>query len=293
MNVDRNGPLPVLALLYASSFWGFVWYPVRSLEQLGMGGLWLALVSYLSALLVLLALRMPRLAALRGYWRDALWLTLAAGWTNVAFLLAVLSDEVVRVVILFYLSPLWAVLLARWLLGEPIRLVSAAMLLLGLGGAGVMLWQEDLLHTPPGRGDLLALSAGFGFALTNVMTRRLERLDTPLKTQLTWLGVVLMAAVLIVLLGESLPRSGAEAWMGAAGLGLLGFMFSTLCVVYAVSRMPVQRSAVIMLFEVLVGAASAWWLAGEQIDAREWLGGTMIIAAGLVAVSSARRQAPA
>jgi len=73
-------------------------------------------------------------------------------------------------------------------------------------------------------------------------------------------------------------------WLGTLLLGLLGFMFSTLAVVYAVSRMPVQRSSVIMLFEILVGAVSAWLIAGESMQWREWLGGAMIVGAGLIAV---------
>ena len=276
--------MPVAALLYAATFWGFVWYPARLLEQQGMVGTWQALLSYASALLVLLLLRGVRLRGLSSQPWDVLWLVLASGWTNVAFLLAVIADDVVRVLILFYLSPLWTVLLGRWLLGELIRPVTAAMLLLGLGGALVMLWHEQMLSQPLGSGDLLALSSGLAFALTNVMTRRLGHLGTVVKTQLAWLGVVLVAGLWIVLAGVPLPDATATAWGGAVALGLLGFMFSTLCVVYAVSRMPVQRSSIIMLFEIVVGALSAWLLVGETVSLREWIGGGMIVSAGLVAV---------
>ena len=62
------------------------------------------------------------------------------------------------------------------------------------------------------------------------------------------------------------------------------FLLATLAVVYAVSRMPVQRSSVIMLFEIVVGAVSAWLVAGETLGLREWIGGAMIIAAGVLAV---------
>ena len=284
MNARENGPMPVAALLYAATFWGFVWYPARLLEQQGMVGTWQALLSYASALLVLLLLRGVRLRGLSSQPWDVLWLVLASGWTNVAFLLAVIADDVVRVLILFYLSPLWTVLLGRWLLGELIRPVTAAMLLLGLGGALVMLWHEQMLSQPLGSGDLLALSSGLAFALTNVMTRRLGHLGTVVKTQLAWLGVVLVAGLWIVLAGVPLPDATATAWGGAVALGLLGFMFSTLCVVYAVSRMPVQRSSIIMLFEIVVGALSAWLLVGETVSLREWIGGGMIVSAGLVAV---------
>ena len=54
--------------------------------------------------------------------------------------------------------------------------------------------------------------------------------------------------------------------------------------VYGVSSMPVQRSAVIMLFELVVSAASSWWLAGETMVLAEWLGGGLILSAALIAI---------
>lgn len=285
MNGANSGFLPVLVLLYAAAFWGFVWYPARLLESQGMAGLWQAVLSYGAALLVMLLVRGPQFKGLARQPGSALGLVLASGWANVAFLLAVISDEVVRVLILFYLSPLWAVLLGRWLLGEVIRPVTAGMLLLGLGGALIMLWQPNMLQIPLGRGDWLALTAGMAFALTNVLTRRLQHLGTVAKTQLAWVGVLLVSVIWIGLTDVHLPRALPAAWGGAVLLGLFGFMFSTLAVVYAVSRMPVQRSSVIMLFEIVVGALSAWILANEVVSVHEWIGGTLIIIAGLVAVT--------
>lgn len=284
MNSANGGLLAVFVLLYSASFWGLVWFPARWLEQQGLVGLWQALVSYGAAFLLLSLLRGCRWSGVRQSPWAAIALVLAAGWTNVAFLLAVISDEVVRVLILFYLSPLWSILLGRWLLGEVIRPATGAMLALGLGGALIMLWHPDMLSKPLGQGDTLALTAGMAFALNNVLTRRLSHLGTVAKTQLAWVGVILVVVVWLALAGEPLPQAPAQAWGGAVLLGVLGFMFSTLAVIYAVSRMPVQRSAVIMLFEIIVGAISAWALANEGISMREWIGGVLIIVAGLVAV---------
>ncbi len=294
MKSHLRGLGPLLALLYAASFWGFVWYPARLLEGLGVAGLWQTLLSYGSALLlmVLLQRRLP-LRGIRGRLRDLAWLALASGWTNVAFLLAVLDGEVVRVLILFYLSPLWATVLGRWLLGEAIGWHTGAMLLLGLAGAVVMLWQPRALSTPLSASDGLALSAGFSFALTNVMTRRLRGLDDRLKTQWAWMGVVLVSVLWLLAGGAPVPDAPPAGWLGAVALGVFGFFFSTLAVVYAVSRMPVQRSSIIMLFEIVVGAISAWLLAGESIEWREWLGGGLIIAAGLIATLHGNKPAAA
>jgi drug/metabolite transporter (DMT)-like permease len=44
--------------------------------------------------------------------------------------------------------------------------------------------------------------------------------------------------------------------------------------------MPAQKSAVLLLFELIAGGVSAWLLAGEEIGPMEIIGGTMIIVSG-------------
>ena len=293
MNAVPVGLGPTLGLLYASTFWGLVWYPTRLLEQAGIAGAWLTLVGYGAALLVFLPFLRLSPADLRQRPADLAVLTLAAGWTNLAFVLAVLEGEVVRVILLFYLSPVWTVLLGRWLLGEPLTGRTALMLAPGLAGAVIMLWDPAIGHVPLNRADLLALSAGLAFALNNVMVRRIEHIGIRAKTGLAWFGVVLVSMPFALLGSGGVPDVPAAAWIGTLLLGVCGFMFSTLAVVYGVSNMPVQRSAVIMLFELIVGAATAWWLAGELVELRDWIGGILIISAAMLAVfQREERQTP-
>lgn len=282
---------PVLALLYGSGFWGIVWYPARLLEAEGMAGLWFVLSAYTASFTLF--------SLFYGFpWRDfrqkpgeTAWFLLAVGWANVAFIMALLEGEVVRVMILFYLSPLWTAALGAWLLGESINRLTGLMLGLGLSGALITLWDDQVTHTSISTADWLALSSGFAFALTNVLIRRMTHLPALHKNQLALIGILLMSLVWIITLNEPIPHTTTNAWVGAIGLGLLGFLFAGLCTVYGVSRMPVQRSAVIMLFELIVAAISAWLIIGEAISGQIWLGGSMIIIAGLVAVFATEKPA--
>jgi drug/metabolite transporter (DMT)-like permease len=241
-------------------------------------------VSYAVAFLALVPFVRWPWRTIADSWVDVSALLLAAGWTNVAFVLAVLEGEVVRVVLLFYLSPVWTVLLGRWLLHEHFTGTTAVMLGLGLGGALFMLWDPALGRVPLNQADLLAISAGLAFAVNNVFTRRITRLNVRTKTHIAWLGVVLVSLLFIAVSSPQVPVASWTAWSGVVMLGLAGFMLSTLAVMYGVTHMPVQRSAVIMLFELVVGAVSAWWLAGEAIVAREWIGGALILGAALIAI---------
>ena len=269
--------------------WGVIWYPMRLLDAAGLNGVWLTLVLYASAL----AFSLPRSAASLGEFRAApatlAALALVGGWTNVAFIEAVLHGDIVRVLLLFYLSPLWATVLGWLVLGERVSLRSLASLALAMGGALLMLWNP---HThgawPRGASDWFAISSGFAFAAGNVLVRRMEEISVTAKSLAIWLGVLIVAVGMIALLHLAPPPAGAGAFGGAVALGLFGILVMTLLVQYGVSHMPVHRSAVIMLFELVAGAVSQQLLTTEQVGAREWAGGALIIAgAYLSAVGSA------
>lgn len=281
--------LPVLSLLFAATLWGVIWYPLRLLEHGGLGGVGASLVSYGAALIVGFA---ASWRARADYARSPLAfvaLALVAGWCNVAFILSVLEGPVVRALLLFYLSPLWAALFGRLFLGEHLSRFALAVLALAMAGALVMLWNPDVgLPWPLSRADWLAISSGMSFALSNVLVRRLQAVSIPVKSVATWGGVVLVAGAWITLGGQPLSPVTLDVLAGAAVLGLLGIFFMTLAVQYGVTHMPVHRSAVILLFELVAGAASSLLLAHEAITAREWIGGLLIIAAAYFSARHAR-----
>ena len=57
----------------------------------------------------------------------------------------------------------------------------------------------------------------------------------------------------------------------------------TLAVQYGVTQMSATRASVIFLFELVVAAVASYYLAHEVMTWNEWLGGSLIIAAALVA----------
>ena len=274
--------LPVLALLSAALFWGMLWYPMRWLAEHGMPGLWATMALFSSALAAGLPVLWYRRRQFGRRPGALLGLLVSSGWCNTAFILAVLEGQVVRVMLLFYLSPVWAVLLARALLRERIPGAAFMTLALALGGALIILWDPSMgIPWPQARADWLAITSGMAFALSNVFIRMAEDVSVALKTVVSWAGVAILAATLLLGAGEAVRWSGANVFVAVA-LGVFGIGVVGTCLVYGVTHMPVHRSAVILLFEVLVGAVSAQWLAGEMLGLREIMGGLMImIAAGM------------
>jgi drug/metabolite transporter (DMT)-like permease len=284
MSLSENRLLPVLSLLFTATLWGVVWYPLRLLEAQGLTGPWSALISYAAALSLFLWVFVREFGALRRNALPLLLMTLSVGWTNVAFIMAVIDGNVVRVLLLFYLSPFWAVCLGWLMLDEKLDARSLQVFVLAVIGAFIMLWNEDVgMPWPADRADWLAVSAGFAFALGNVFVRRLQDVGVLLKSACGWSGNVLIALAWIVLSQTGLPAVDPVIFGWAVLLGLGGFLVMTLAVVYGVTHMPVHRSAVILLFELVAGAVSSQLLTDEVILQREWIGGGMIIIAAWLA----------
>ena len=270
--------LPVLSILLGASLWGVIWYPLRLLEAGGFSGVWLTLTLYATALVASLPFTYRALPEfVRRPWL-LLALMLAAGWTNIAFVEAVLQGNILRVLLLFYLSPLWAVLMGWIVLRERLSRSALIGLLIAMSGALTMLWNYEVgVPWPHGAADWLALSAGFAFALSNVLVRKLDDISVTAKSMSVWAGVVLVAVPLILLLGSDAPSITHATFTGAVALGLFGILVMTVLVQYGVTHMPVHRSAVLALIELVAGALSQQLLTDEVVSVREWVGGVLIL----------------
>lgn len=276
--------LPYLALLNAATLWGFYWYPLRILEGAGMPPIWVTLVAYASASVVGLIYTMRYRRQYSHYTGALILIALVTGWCNASFTIAVVEGTVVRVILLFYLSPIWTLFFGYWILGERLSARAIGLFVFALLGALVMLWKPGMhFPWPESIADWLALSAGLTFALGNVLVRRLQQASLTVKTTVSWFGGMFVATAWILLMEHPVPDAGMNAWWSAIALGAIAIVIMTLSVQYGVTHMPVHKSAIILLFEIVVGAISAYLLANEHLSMREIIGGAIIISSAILA----------
>jgi drug/metabolite transporter (DMT)-like permease len=275
--------LAVAGLLANATVWGLSWIPFRSLSGDGIHPLWATGAIYAVAAIALAA---ARPAALRECLQGTglLWLALASGLTNALFNSAVAIGDVVRVVLLFYLMPIWAVLLARWLLGEPFTGRAMARIATGFVGAMLVLYEPGMgLPVPRSLADWMAIAGGAAFALNNVVLRKLASNGEAARTLSMLCGAVLLPVAAAALLSAG----GAIAWpvLGTGGalatlaLWSVLFLLANLGLQYGAARLPANVTAVIMLTEVLVASGSSWLAGAAELRAPDLLGGVLILAA--------------
>ncbi|OQX04963.1 MAG: EamA family transporter [Thiothrix lacustris] len=277
-------PLALLTLFYSATLWGLFWYPFRLLDDLGIGGLLATCIAYALPTLLVGWYYAKGLWQVRAQWLWLLILGATAGWSNVGYVLGALDGEIMRVLLLFYLSPLWTVVFARVFLHERLNWVGASVIVLSLCGAVIMLWQPDgRLPLPSNQAEWLGLSAGITFALSIVAGRYLGvEVSEGVKTLTVWLGVSLLTGVGLLLL----PHTGGWQVFSPTALWLLlglavALASVTYAVQYGIARVPASRSNVIFLFELVVAAIAAYWLTQERMEWHEWIGALAILASSL------------
>ncbi|PKY11291.1 hypothetical protein B1757_05150 [Acidithiobacillus marinus] len=277
-----------MALLLGSSLWGFLWLPLRYFNQQGLHGAWLILVTYLLLAVPAGWWSWRRRYELRGHHWTMLGLLILGGWTNVAFMLALVHGEVIRILLLFYLSPVWSIFAARIFLHEAIGWRGALAALLAVGGSALVVSHgQGFSLNDLSTNDLLSISSGFAFALSNVVLRADEALGDMHRASSVWWGCVLLALPFLFI--QPWPMLSPAHYVYLLGFSWLWIAGATLAIQYGVARMPVSVSAVIMPFEVIVGALSAWWLAGENPGLLELLGGILILAAALLQITRSQQ----
>jgi drug/metabolite transporter (DMT)-like permease len=287
---SNQNVFPVAGILSGALVWGLIWYPYRVLQETGVSGPLATLITYLLAMLCG-AFMLPRVwRELRLYYKVragwwAVGLVLSAGWSNLGYVLAMLHGEVMRVLLLFYLSPLWTILFSRWMLGERLNRYGYLVMALSFGGAVIMLWKPQLgLPLPQNPSEWIGLSAGMSFAFSNVVSRRAAYLTVESKSYSVLLGTVLLTLPLLWWQGgfpAQVLAAGAQNWLI---LGLLGI---TLCatgyaVQFGVTNMLSNRAMLLFLFELVVAAISSYFLADEAMRLRDWLGASLIVSASLL-----------
>ena len=276
---------PTLAILMGASVWGLIWYPLRMLAALGVTGTAASALTSGAACLFVLLLRYRAIRTMRWHWLLPA-LALAAGVTNLGFVWGSIHGQVMRVLLLFYLTPAWTALFAHFILRERLTWSGAALAALSLAGAMAMLWSPQLgLPVPANLAEWGGLAGGMGFAMSNVLILKTSRVLPAMKAEMRTATIFGGAAIFsgCASFFEAMPMPPTGAHLGTAALLVLGLGFllasNNMLVQYGVARIPANRASIIMLFEIVVTALSAWLFAGETPGPREWAGGACIVLA--------------
>ncbi len=274
-----------LACLFAGAIWGLFWIPLRAIADTGIHDLWAPLVWFgvpTCCLIPVIIWRWRQIVA--GGW--SLQITaIMAGLALTLYTFAFIYTEVVRAMLLFYLTPVWSTVLARLVLGDAITSLRILAMTLAMTGMLIIFGLGVNFPIPKNIGDWLGLASGMVWAVAAV---RLRQSDKYAAIDLTcgffgWSMLVAFLACLIlapnaapnaskitsllywmlpIIVMLVLPGAFASLW-GPKFLnpGLVGLLFMT---------------------EIIFGSISAALFSGEAFGIREISGILLIASASLL-----------
>lgn len=273
----------------AGVFWGIFWLPMRAFDQAGLAGGWASLWLYLISAALLLPIAFVRRRRLG----DAGVVLLVTGFFTGAgftfYATSLLLTEVVRTLLLFYMTPVWSTLLGRALLQERITGGRGLAIVLGIAGLAVILGADGGAPYPRNLGDWLALLAGLAWAYGTVRIRREQ--DTAAFEQVFafFIGGLVVSAAVVLLPAELIGFSPSGHVLRSLAPWLLVLVVafvvpSVFMVIWGATLLSPGRVGILLMGEVVVGIASAAVLTDEPFGAREAVGAVLIVSAGLIEV---------
>ena len=274
-----------LACLYAGAVWGLFWIPLRALEEAGINGLWITVVYFLIPTICLIPVVILRWQHVKEGGVSLQLTTMLSGGALLLYSTSIVYTDVVRAILLFYLTPIWATILARIFLGDlitPSRVIAMVLAILGMltiFGLGAR------FPIPQNIGDWLGIGSGFLWAVAMVRIRMSESHSAIELTAgfFQW-SLIFSSGAAFLLAPSQMPD--IEQILPALPLLLIFTALLVLPGTYASLLGPKYLSpgivGLLFMTEIIVGAISVALLAGEPFGIRELIGVLLIAGASML-----------
>ena len=278
-----------VALAFSAGAWGIYWLPQRILVEGGLTGGWGTIAQMVIGFLILLPIAFWKLIKKKetGFGLPLTGLLVGGGF--ICYALSFLLTDVVRALILFYMTPIWTTIFEILFLKKRPGKERILTLGMALGGLWLVFSKETILPLPENAGDWLALAGGAIFAGGMI---RLEVIKTdgvfPIIFSFFFYGAlfnVVAGFVLVDYLGE-IPGFDAFVSMSTFLIAISVFYFipTGIVILWAPSKLGAGLCSILFLSEIVVGVVSSSILTEEPFGWREAVGSSLIVIGGVLAV---------
>ncbi len=275
-----------LACVYSGITWGLFWIPLRMLDSAGINGAWATVLFYAVPLILFLPYLVFRWKRILRCGLPLHFIGMASGTALALYADALIYTEVVRGLLLFYLTPVWSMILARIVLGEAITLPRMIAIILGLSGMLVMLGIDTGIPLPRNIGDWMGLLGGLGWAVAAVLLRRDDG-SHAMEFTLAYFFWGSVAAVIIAVspvAGDIELPTMSSVWDVLPWFSVVAVILvipAAWAVIWGAPHLNPGVVALLFMIEVGVGTVTAAIWAGEPFGWREFIGVVLIVLAGL------------
>jgi drug/metabolite transporter (DMT)-like permease len=276
---------PILLLTSLSLFWGLNWPGMKIILSeltvwwfralcLIVGGCILMLVSVLSGNRCKLRRQEIGPVLLCGSFAILGWMVFSA--------YGVSQMPAGRASIIAFTMPLWATLIAAYVLGERITMTKVAGLLLGLLGLGVLIGPDLLILQRAPAGAFFMLSAAISWAIGTVLLKKITW-QLPTLSNIAW--QLLLSSIPVTLVAAwSEPLPDLTTLSGSVVIALVYiFLFPMSFCQWAyfktVGLLPASIAAIGTLMVPVIGVYSSYLILGEKVSIADLLALLLVLSA--------------
>ena len=250
---------------------------------MGIEGIALIFLAYGLLTVTLIPLLLKQFSIWKEHRKMMLLIALFGGGANLAFTYALINGEVIRVMVLFYLLPVWGVAGGRIFLKEDIDRWRYLGVFLAISGAFFILGGFEVLDTPPSWIDLIALVSGLFFAMNNLLFRAAQSIPVASKIGSMFFGCFALAGIFLLAGIEQFPMTiTGNAWLMLVSYAFFWLLIANIGSQWSVTHMEAGRSSIIIILELITAVISATFIAGEIMSPLEYMGGALIVTAAFI-----------
>ena len=284
MNKWSTIALARFACLYAGAIWGIFWIPVRAINDAEIHGLWSSAIWFAVPTTLLFPLVVLRFKSIKA---GGLSLQITAFLSGVALLcytLAFLYTDVVRAMLLYYLTPVWSTLLAAAILREAITWQRVVAIILAIIGMLVIFGLGLSFPIPRNIGDWLGILSGFVWAIAIVRIRKHEAHSAvDMTIGFFFWSMVTSFVLCFFLVSDQLPSIekvfSVLPWLiPFIAIAVIPGAFASL---WGPKYVSPGLAGLLMMTEIIFGSITAALFANEPFGGREIFGIIFISAASL------------
>ena len=273
-----------LACLYAGGVWGLFWIPLRALEKEGINGLWVTVVYFLVPTIFLLPVGILRLKYLKLGGFNLQLTGMLSGGALMLYATSIVYTDVVRAMLLFYLTPVWGTILGRLYLNEDIAPLRIFSMIIAIAGMLIIFGLGVKFPIPQNIGDWMGVASGLLWAVASTRIRLNQNASAIDMT----LGFFFWATVFSILIAMALASNfipiASQVLPALPILLIFVILFilpGTLATLWGPKFLNPGLVGLLFMTEIVVGSISVALLAGETFGIREIIGIVLISSASM------------
>ena len=278
-----------IALAISAGAWGIYWLPQRILEEGGLTGGWGTISQMIIGVILLLPIAIWRKTKGKTTGLEIPLTGFLIGGGFICYALSFLLTDVVRALILFYMTPIWTTIFEILFLKKRPGLERVLTLSLALGGLWIVFSKQTVIPLPENSGDWLALAGG---ALFSAGLVRLELIKTdgvfPIIFSFFFFGTIFNIIAGFLLKEYLGPVPPIEAFVSMALfliiISVFYFIPTGIVIFWSPSKLGAGLCSILFLSEIVVGVITSSILTNEPFGWREITGSSLIVIGGVLAV---------